>query len=59
MVVVVVVMGGGAPCRGGSVVRAGESISGSVSSKHKIINIVFIAELLSRLSLDLSPRSQQ
>lgn len=57
-------MGGGAR-RGGSVVRADlsrgkcYSISGSASSRHKIINRVFIAELLCWLSLGLSARSQQ
>ena len=57
-------MGGGA-LRGGPVVRAGlswgkcYSISGSLSSRHKIINRVFIAELLCWVSLGLSARSQQ
>lgn len=56
-------MGGGA-LRGGPLVRAGlswgkcDSISGSVSSRHKIINRVFIAGLLCWVSLGLSARSQ-
>lgn len=57
-------MGGGAR-RSGPVVRAGlswgkcYSISGSVSSRHKIINRVFIAMLLCWVSLGLSARSKQ
>lgn len=56
---------GGGPLRGGPVVRAGlswgkrKSIWGSVSSRRKIINRVFIAELLCWVSLGLSARSQR
>lgn len=57
-------MGGGAR-RGGLVVRASlswgkcDSISGSVSNRHKIINRVFIAGPLCRVSPGLSAGSQQ
>lgn len=57
-------MGGGAR-RGGLVVRAGlgwgkcDSISGSVSNRHKIINRVFIARPLCRVSPGLSAGSQR